>query len=55
MPVQKMSGNRLNVPRIYIYIYIYIRIFSREDELGMILFEDSYKSPGVFNVWKLIN
>ena len=35
----------------YIYIYIYIDIRSREDELGMILFEnilkDSYKPLGV--------
>ena len=40
--------------RIYIYIYIYIYIISKEDVLGMILFEniheDSYKSPGVLNV-----
>ena len=40
---------------IYIYIYIYIY---KEDELGMIQFEniekDSYKSPGVLNIWYVI-
>ena len=39
----------------YIHIYTYINKISKEDELGMILFkniwEDSYKSQGVFNVW----
>ena len=41
MPVQKKSGNLLKAPHISI-----------EDELGMIQFEleDSYKSPGVFNL-----
>ena len=35
--------------------YIYMNKISKEDELGMILFEKlleySYKSPGVFNAW----
>ncbi len=39
----------------YIYIYIYIYKISLKDKLGMIQFEnilgDSYKSPGVLNVW----
>ena len=39
---------------IYIYIYIYIYKISKEDELGMIHFddvlEDFYKSPKVLNV-----
>ena len=38
-----------------IYTYIYIYKISKVDKLGMILFEnileDSYKSPGVLNVW----
>ena len=39
---------------LYIYIYIYIYIIPKEDELGMIPFEnileDSYKSPGVLSL-----